>query len=101
MVYPVHCHHDKIPKWWDFFRDDNGGKPPRTCQALVLKGVRGEKSTKNAIFFVKKYCRQHQRKIWKIKEKLSLLQNATEESRARNCGRVRLGGRVLVGGVHV
>ena len=65
----------------------------------MLGGVRGEKSTKNAIIFVKKYCRQHQRKIWKIKEKLSLLQNATEESRARNCGRV--GGRALVGGVGV
>ena len=67
----------------------------------MLGGVRGEKSTKNAIFFVKKYCRQHQRKIWRIKEKLSLLQNATEESRARNCGQVGLGGRALVGGVGV
>ena len=33
----------------------------------MLRGVQGEKSTKNAIIFVKKYSRQHQRKIRKIK----------------------------------
>ena len=23
--YPAHSHHDKIPPWWDFVRDDDGG----------------------------------------------------------------------------